>query len=245
MPQRFLLLLLLAVLAGLVPAARAQGAVQIQWLGHSAFLVVSPGGTRALIDPFPPSVGYPTHRVPADVVLLTSNLFDHKFVDMAEGNPRVLPGLTLEGEWTRIRATVGDLKIRAVPSYQDSEQGAQRGKNSMFLLETGGLRILHAGNLGHLLDKKALADLGRIDVLLVPVGGIYTLDGHQAAALVKAVAPRLAVPMHFKTPALKFELQPASKFLGHFPDHQKAKILTVNRETLPAETRVYLLDYVR
>lgn len=239
------LLLVLLLLSGASGRAPAQGQTQIHWFGHSCFLIVSPGGTRTLIDPFPPDVGYPSSKVPADVVLVTSNLFDHKYLEMAEGSPRILHGLTREGEWTRIKATVGDVRIRALPSYQDSEGGTVRGKNSMFLLETGGMRLLHAGNLGHTLDKKALADLGRIDVFMVPVGGIYTINGNQAAALVQEMCPRIAIPMHFKTPALRFQLNPPDKFLKHFPDYQKARNLSLDRAGLPSSTRVYLLDYLR
>jgi len=243
-PLRFLVLLLVLLLVGARPLP-AQAPVQVHWLGHSAFMIVSPGGTRVLIDPFPPEVGYSVRKVPAEDVMITSNLFDHKYVAMAEGNPRVLHGLTREGEWTRLRADVGDFRIRALPSWQDNEKGAIRGKNSMFLLETGGLRLLHAGNLGHDLDERTRAELGRLDLFMVPVGGIYTLDGKQAAAVVRSLAPRVAVPMHFKTPALRFQLQPPTKFLSQFPDFQKAKSLSLTRDTPPPPTKVFLLDYLR
>lgn len=238
------LALLVGTLLAALPCRGAARELQVQWLGHSAFLITSPGGTRILIDPFPADVGYPVRKVPADAVLVTSNLFDHKNVAMAEGSPRVLFGLTREGEWTRLKAEVGDVQVRALASYQDDQQGAVRGKNSMFWLQAGGIRLLHAGNLGHPLEARALAEVGKIDVFMVPVGGIYTLDGHKAAAVVEALAPRIAVPMHFRTPALRFQLQGPDKFLGHFPDYAKAPNLALTPETLPPPTRVYLLDYL-
>jgi L-ascorbate metabolism protein UlaG (beta-lactamase superfamily) len=217
--------------------------VHIQWLGHAAFLVVSPQGTRILIDPFPPSLGYSAVRVPATAVLLSNRNFDHKYVAMAEGTPRVIPGLTLEGKCTEVRTQVGDVTIRGVCTWQDAEQGAQRGANSMWLITVGGLRILHAGSLGHLLEAETVRALGPVDVLLVPVGGIYTLDGDQAARLVEQLKPHIAVPMHYKTPAMRLQLEKADKFLKHFPDYTTAPHLSLERASLPAATRVYVLRY--
>ncbi|MCA9792945.1 MAG: MBL fold metallo-hydrolase [Candidatus Eremiobacteraeota bacterium] len=219
------------------------GGVTIQWLGHSCFLIVSPGGTRVLTDPYPPMLGYSTTRVAADLVTISIDEFDHSHVAMAEGRPRVLHGLTLEGEWTEVRTECGDVKVRGIGAWQDDSHGKERGKNGMFLFETGGLRILHVGNLGHQLSDEQLEKIGRVDVLLVPVGGIYTLDGNQAAALTRKVAPRVAIPMHYKTPALVFDLQTNEKYLRNFPKYQSARKLSLEAAKLPAATTVYVLDF--
>ncbi|MBI3924444.1 MAG: MBL fold metallo-hydrolase [Armatimonadetes bacterium] len=232
------------ILLLLTPATlRAAGEVTIQWLGHSAFLITSPGGLRVLTDPYPPMLGYPHTRVPANLVTVSIDLFDHSHLEMAEGKPRVLYGLTLEGEWTEVRTQVGDVKVRGIGVWGDNSGGSQRGKNGMFLFETGGLRILHAGNLGHQPDEEMLRKIGRVDVLLLPVGGIYTIDGNEAAQVVKKLRPRVVIPMHYKTPALVFDLQTADKFLKNFPNYQKTRILRLGPATLPASTTVVVLDF--
>lgn len=233
---------MLVLLAATLPAG-AGGQVTVQWLGHSCFLITSPGGVRVLTDPFPPMLGYPATRVPADLVTISIDEFDHSHVAMAEGKPRVLYGLTLEGEWTEVRTTVGDVKIQGIGAWQDDSRGEERGKNGMFLFETGGLRILHAGNLGHLPDDALLQKIGRVDVLLIPVGGIYTIDGNQAALAVKKIKPRIAVPMHYKTPALVFDLQTSDKFLRHFPDYSTERILRLTADSLPPPIKVTVLDF--
>ncbi len=240
-----LLLFLCFCLAWFPVYAQDNYKLQIQWLGQSAFLITSPQGTRVLTDPYPPILGYPHRTIKADLVTISTDLFDHNYVQMATGNPRLLYGLTLEGQWTGLHTTIKDIAVSSIGMWGDPHKGEQRGKTGMFLFETGGIRILHMGNLGHPLDDKAVHKLGTIDILMLPVGGYYTINGHQAAEIVKAINPKIAIPMHYKTSALVFDLEGPNKFLSHFPHYKTAKQLTVTKASLPASTEIYLLDFKR
>jgi len=191
--------MLLAALLG-VREARAAGAT-LTWYGHSAFSLSSPGGTVVLMDPVPDALGYRMPTVRADAVTVSHEHFDHLAVDKAEGDPVVLRGLTADGRRVRSHdAFVGDVHIRTVATAHDDEGGRVRGPNAVFVLETAGLSVVHLGDLGHVLDPAQVEAVGTVDVLLVPVGGAFTLGPRRAQRVVRQLAPRrLVVPMHYKT----------------------------------------------
>lgn len=173
--------------------AERNHAMRIIWLGHSCFAIQS-GGLRLVCDPFDPQmVGYPPPDIMADIVTISHEHDDHNYTRTLRGRPLILRG---SGE----QAAPRGWRIRGIDSFHDDQQGAKRGPNTLFMIEAEGIRILHCGDLGHLLAEDTLAALRPIDILMVPVGGFYTIDAGQAAALCRALDPKIALPMHYRTP---------------------------------------------
>jgi L-ascorbate metabolism protein UlaG (beta-lactamase superfamily) len=200
-------------------AATATSAkVTLTWFGQSCFLLETAAGTRVLIDPIPRGIGY---QLPvglrANIVTVSHEHADHNNVGLIGGRARVLRGLTVDKKgWTRIDEKVKDVAIRSVGVYHDDKRGTERGLNTVFIFEVAGLRIAHLGDLGHLLDDKQLSAIGSVDVVLVPVGGVFTIDAEQATRVIDQLRPRLVVvPMHYRTPVATIsQLAPIDEFLA-------------------------------
>ena len=192
-------LLLAAVLALLAPvAARAAGTPpvgKLTWLGQACFVLETAAGTRVVMDPIPKGLGYELpSNLRADLVTISHEHADHNNVALVAGKPRVIRGLTSDRKgWTRVDEKVKDVSVRAVAVYHDDKRGAVRGLNTVFIFEVGGLRIAHLGDLGNTLTDEQLAAIGLVDVLLIPVGGTFTIDGRQATRVVEQLRPRVMV----------------------------------------------------
>jgi L-ascorbate metabolism protein UlaG (beta-lactamase superfamily) len=220
-----------------------RGAVGLRWFGQSMFLMTSPGGTKVALDPFN-DIGYPMPApLGADLTTITHEHPDHNNGPL--GGDEVVRGLTQDG-WNDVDRTVGDVRVRAVRSYHDDAQGARFGRNAIFVFETGGVRIVHLGDLGHRLDDSHVRQLGGpVDVLMVPVGGVFTIDAAGATDAVARLQPRLVFPMHYKTPALRTALNTVDEFLrGKTVRRTGTTTARIARDALPAETTVMVLDYV-
>jgi L-ascorbate metabolism protein UlaG (beta-lactamase superfamily) len=217
-PRNLLLAALCALFFGVSAHARAAApAGKLTWYGQACFLLETAGGTRIVMDPFPKGIGYELPQgLKADIVTISHEHADHNNVAFVSGKPRVLRGLTADKKgWTRIDEKVKDVSIRSVGVYHDDQRGAARGLDTVFIFEVGGVRIAHLGDLGHVLNDEQLAAIGAVDVLLVPVGGTFTLDGLKATQVVEQLRPRIMViPMHYKTDAVTIkELEPLALFL--------------------------------
>jgi L-ascorbate metabolism protein UlaG (beta-lactamase superfamily) len=211
-------LLIAAIILALPGHARAAApAGKLTWYGQSCFVLETAGGTRIVMDPIPKGIGYDLPQgLKADIVTISHEHTDHNNVGFVTGKPRVLRGLTGDKKgWTRIDEKVKDVSIRSVGVYHDDQRGAARGLDTVFIFEVGGVRIAHLGDLGHVLNDQQLAAIGAVDVLLVPVGGTFTLDGLKATQVVEQLRPRIMViPMHYKTDAVTIkELEPLALFL--------------------------------
>lgn len=184
--------------------------MKIKWLGHASFLISAKSGHKILTDPyksgsFGGAVGYEKIYEHADIVLVSHDHDDHNEVSSLPGDPVVFKG-------------AGDheakgFKFKGVSTYHDECRGRERGDNTIFVFEADGMRVCHLGDLGHALSEEEIANIGRVDVLFVPVGGLYTIDADQATAVVKALDPKLIVPMHYKTEKLGFDIDGVEKFL--------------------------------
>ena len=164
----------------------------INWHGHSEFLLESADGYRVLTDPFDDHVGYPMHQVRADAVVVSHSHGDHSYTAKVQGQPMILkdPGAT------RLTPHVS---VSAVQGFHDDAQGAKRGNTLLTVIEMDGLRIAHLGDLGCPPDAEQLRFLRDIDLLMIPVGGFYTINGEQAAEIVRSLSPHVVLPMHYKT----------------------------------------------
>ena len=188
--------------------------VTIRWHGQACITVASPGGVTVMIDPFDESIGYRLPPIAPDVVVTTHRHYDHSNVAGVRGRPKVIQGLTDDGAWATIDEMVGDVHLASVGAYHDEVRGAKRGRTSLILLETAELRILHCGDLGHVLEPEQVRAIGAIDILIIPVGGVYTVHAEEAREVVRQLAPRLAViPIHYQTPQLSLRLDPVDGFL--------------------------------
>ena len=206
--------------------AAAPAGIDITWHGQSCFVMRTAGGTTVLMDPVAFEIGYKPPTVKADLVTISHEHPDHNNLKMVEiagsaaGGATVIRGLTDKKDWAKVEQSVGDVRVTTVPLYHDEEKGAKRGKNAAFVfdvaLKQGKRRVVHLGDLGHQLDAKQLEALGKVDVLLVPVGGYYTIDGAGADKVVAAINPRFVIiPMHYKTDKLTIkELVPPDSFLA-------------------------------
>jgi L-ascorbate metabolism protein UlaG (beta-lactamase superfamily) len=218
--------------------------MRITYFGHSCFLVETQDHTRVIIDPylsgsFDGALMYGPVNEPADVVLASHEHDDHSATSTIPGQPRVF--LHPVGE------RVGSVSITGVQVAHDEAGGKQRGKNTISVLDDGDLRLVHLGDLGHLLDDPTVKRIGPVDVLLVPVGGHFTIDYSGAATVVDALAPSVVIPMHYKTPKVDFPIVPADAFLGTQTTvrHHTGSTLEITRATLPAERTVVVLPHAR
>lgn len=212
--------LALAVFATPARAQAPKKAVQLRWYGHSFFQLTTTAGTRVVFDPHAISE-YGVPPVSADVLVMSHDHNDHNrrevLANAESKDLKAFLGVIPKGktgtDWAKINESVKDVKVRSVPTYHDDEEGAKRGKNAVFVVEADGLKFCHLGDLGHELSEEQVKAIGPVDVLMVPVGGIYTLNGEKAKAVVKQLQPRLfVIPMHFGTKVYA-DLQPADEFL--------------------------------
>ena len=161
-------------------------------IGHAKFLIELDNGMRIVTDPYDETCGYPVTPVPADVVLVSHGHHDHNAVQTIPGSPRVID---TAGE---IRLD-DDVVITAVEAFHDADRGAKRGRTLLFSIRAEGLNAVHLGDLGHLPTAEQCAALGKADVLMVPVGGFYTIDASMARQTTELLQTRIVLPMHYKT----------------------------------------------
>jgi L-ascorbate metabolism protein UlaG (beta-lactamase superfamily) len=210
--------------------------MEITWLGHSCFKLKGKQ-TTVVTDPFSPGLGYTLGKVSAQVVTISHGHAGHSYFQGISGEPRIIksPG---EYEASGVLTT-------AVRTYHDNEKGAQRGKNTAYVIDVDDVLVCHLGDLGHVLTAEQTKDIETVDVLLVPVGGFSTIDAVQAAQVVRHLEPKIVIPMHYKTADLKRELDTADRFLKEMGVKEiiPQPKLTVNKNSLPLTMQVVLLSY--
>ncbi len=187
--------------------------MQILWHGHSFFEIRTKPNKKTkvkiLIDPFDKSVGLPVPRIGGDLVLVTHDHHDHNNVTAVTGEPFVIDG---PGEYE-----IKNIFIQGIPSFHDDAKGQERGRNTIYLIESEGITICHLGDLGQKeLTEGQLEKIGEVDILMIPVGGNYTISAKEAAKIMSQIEPRISIPMHYALPRVKVKLDPLSKFLKVF-----------------------------
>jgi L-ascorbate metabolism protein UlaG (beta-lactamase superfamily) len=228
------------------PKDKPPPTMTIRWFGQSFFQVTDSTGRKFAFDPHAiPAFG--RQRVPADFVIVSHTHDDHSLIEMIDtGKPDakiaeadvyrgVIETKTGKQEWKTIDEKRGTIKIRNVATYHDTNNGLTRGKNSIFIVEVDGLNICHLGDLGHELTDAQVKSIGKVDVLMVPIGGIYTINGEQAQAVMKQLKPRLFVlPMHYGVPGFD-DLAGPEEFLDGLKNVKKMP--TTNELTFPIDTK--------
>lgn len=181
--------------------------MKIKWLGHASFLVTSEEGKRIITDPYcvTSGISYAPINESADVVTISHDHEDHNNDRAVKGNPQVIRG---DG----IRKVKG-IEFKGISSYHDAARGSQRGNNIIFCFTVDGINVCHLGDLGHLLSDKQIADIGPVDILLLPVGGYFTIDAKQATAIYQSLKARIVIPMHYKTSKCGYPISKVDEFL--------------------------------
>lgn len=164
----------------------------IRHIGHAEFLIETESGIRIVTDPYGEGCGYPVRKLKADTVLVSHGHFDHNAVNNLEG---LKTTVDRAGTFT----PASGIRVTALKSFHDDAGGSKRGETLLFLLEAEGLRIVHLGDLGCMPAEEQIRQLAHPDVLMIPVGGFYTIDGKTAQAVAKRLQPRVVLPMHYKT----------------------------------------------
>ena len=167
--------------------------MKIKYLGHAAFVITSNKGVKIITDPYEtgPGLTYGEITESADIVTVSHGHHDHNNVAAVKGNPEVVSRAG--------RSMVKGIELKGIASYHDDAGGSLRGDNVIFCFEMDGVRVCHLGDLGHRLDDKQLKEIGSVDVLLIPVGGFYTIDAEVATEVCNQLKPRVIIPMHYKT----------------------------------------------
>lgn len=210
--------------------------MEIIWLGHSCFRIRAREAT-VLTDPCPPASGYNIGKPTADIVTISHGHDNHNFLKAVAGAPRVIDRA---GEYE-----IHGAFITSLATYHDARRGEERGKNLAFVIEMEDIKICHLGDLGHAPTAEQAEEMTGADVLMVPVGGQTTIDGAKAAEIVSLLEARIVIPMHYGAVPFKGKLDPPDRFLkemGVTVIEPQPK-LTVTRSTIPADTKVVLLDY--
>ncbi len=214
--------------------------MEIKYFGHSSFFLKGKTAT-VVTDPFDPQmVGLKFPKIEASVVTISHQHQDHNCSDLVGGNPLIV---NIPGEYEK-----QDARITGFSTYHDKKQGEERGRNTLFKIEMDGVSILHCGDLGHILNDELIEEVNGVDVLLIPIGGFYTIDADEALAVARKIEPSIVIPMHYNTPKLNQQgfgkLAPVSTFLTKIGAEpmEPVKKLVVKKEELTEEMKVVVME---
>ena len=182
--------------------------MKIKFLGHATFVITSDTGVKIITDPYEtgPDLTYGEITESADIVTVSHDHHDHGNVAAVRGNPEVVSRVG--------RTKARGIEVKGIASYHDEVGGRLRGNNVIFCFEVDGIRVCHLGDLGHLLDDKQVKEIGSVDILLIPVGGYYTIDAKAATEVCDQLKPKVIIPMHYKTEKGIPNIVGVGEFLG-------------------------------
>lgn len=208
----------------------------IQWFGHSFFRIETKNKIIA-IDPFSEkATGLKPSRFKADILLITHQHEDHNNKSAIMGEPFILEG---PGE-----IEMGGILIEGISSYHDKKKGQVRGENTIYLIKSEEISVCHLGDLGESqLREETLEKVGEADILLIPIGGKYTIDYEEAVSLINQIEPKIVIPMHYALPHLKIQLESLDKFIkaiGKKPE--TIDKLVIRKSNLTEETKLIVLN---
>ena len=216
--------------------------MKIKWYGHSAFQITTEKGIRIIIDPyetgsFSGALSYGKIEDEADIVLTSHDHADHNYTK------------DIRGKYNHISKAgdheIKDIKIKAIPCFHDSLGGKKGGSNLIFVITADGLSLVHMGDIGHSLDPELLKKIGKVDILLLPVGGFFTIDAAMAQKIMNDIKPGVTVPMHYKTQKCNFPIAPVEDFTKNQTNVRilKESSVVIKKETLPKEPEIIVLQH--
>ncbi len=211
--------------------------MKIKWLGHASFMITSDTGIKIITDPYATGekLNYGEIKESADIVTVSHEHGDHNNVAAVGGNPEVVRGAGTK--------EIKGITFNGVATYHDDAEGSKRGNNAIICFEVDGIRVCHLGDLGHPLNDKQTAELGGVDILLIPVGGNYTIDAKVASQLCDGLKPKVIIPMHFKIDKCAFPIAGVDEFLQGKEDVSRLDTSEVEfkQGELPATTKIVVL----
>lgn len=209
--------------------------MKIKWLGHASFLITSESGVKIVTDPYAPDdrLHYGEVNESADIVTMSHDHFDHGNIAAVKGNPQAVKG----------DAEIKGIRLKGIATFHDNAGGRERGKNTIFCFEVDRVKVCHLGDLGHELTSEQANQIGAVDVLLLPVGGFYTIDATVASRVAKQLKPRAIIPMHFKNSKCDFPIAGVEEFLRGKKDVSQpdASEVEFRAGEMPATTRIMVL----
>lgn len=216
--------------------------MEIRYLAHASFLLTTQAGTRIVTDPLDPA-GYPDalkYRAfgePADIVTISHEHADHGAAHLIKGTPIVIKG---NGKFI-----ASEVEFLGVETYHDASRGAERGKNTVFIMSVDGLRIAHMGDLGHVLTSDQAAEIGAVDIALIPVGGFFTIDAAGATKVAEQIEAKIVIPMHYRTDKCAFPIATVDDFVAGKTNVTRpgSSTLEITKETLPQQQQIIVLNY--
>ena len=210
--------------------------MKIKWLGHACFLITSDSGLKIITDPYETGgdLSYGQIKESADIVTVSHDHADHNNVAAVQGNPKVVRGA----------ASIKGIEFKGIPTYHDETGGRQRGRNTILCFELDGMRLCHLGDLGHQLSDSQVDELGTVDILLIPVGGFYTIDAKVASQLCDRLKPKVVIPMHYKTAKCAYPITGVEEFLKGKKEVRRLDASEVEFKPgeLPATTQIVVLN---
>ena len=218
--------------------------MKIKWYGHAAFLITSDQGIKIITDPYEPGafggqLSYGKIKDQADLVITSHDHADHNYTKDLPGAPQIIKGSGSK--------TIKGISIKGIPTYHDPSKGSERGANTIFTFEIDHIQLCHLGDLGHLLSDKELAEIGPVEILLIPVGGFFTIDPKEATQVAEQIKPKILIPMHFKTAKCGFPVAPVEDFLKGKGNTKrlKASEVTFDKASLPQQTEIVVLEHAQ
>ncbi len=215
--------------------------MKIKWNGHASFTITASDGTVIVTDPYDPAgyggvLTYDQVKDKADGVLVSHDHDDHNYVKGLPGSPQVIKG----------SGRVRNIQIRGIPTHHDESGGSERGNNVIFAFAVDGINICFVGDLGHQLSAEQANAVGPVDLLLIPVGGTFTVDADGAVKVVEALRPKLTIPMHFKTDKCDLPIAGVDGFLAKMTNVkqlQKSEIKLALDDVPATGHEVWVMNY--
>lgn len=210
--------------------------MKLKWLGHACFLITSEAGVRIITDPYPQGSGlsYAPINETADIVIVSHDHFDHNNVAAVSGKPEVVTSTK----------TVKGIQFKGIASHHDESQGKERGTNTIFCFVVDGIKLCYLGDLGHRLSKDRIAEIGAVDILLIPIGGVFTIDAKMAGTVSDDLKPKVVIPMHCKTAKCDWPLNTVDDFVAGKKSVKKLNSNEVEfrADNLPENTEIVVLQ---
>ena len=209
--------------------------MKIKYLAHASFLITGEDGTKIITDPYEVGGGirYKGIDEAADIVIVSHEHSDHNYVRGVRGSPTVVRGVGTH--------TVKGINFKGITFYHDKSKGAERGTNNIFTFTLNGVNVCFCGDLGHTLSQRDADEIGKVDLLLIPVGGFYTIDANEASEVVDVLNPKVVIPMHYKTRSVDYPIAGVDKFLSGKENVKQLNTSEVDVKTLPEKREIWVL----
>ena len=213
--------------------------MKVKWLGHASFLITSEEGTRIITDPYATGMGisYGEIKEAADIVMVSHEHGDHNNAAAVSGSPQLVKN-------SGVQEAKG-IQFKGIASFHDDAEGSQRGPNTIFCFTVDDVKLCHLGDLGHQLSEGQVADIGDVDVILIPIGGFFTIDAAVATDTIEKLKPRVVIPMHYSTDKCAYPISGVEDFLKGKANVKRmdASEVELTKSELPSAAEIVVLKH--